>query len=107
MSYFAKDRLKGKVAIVTASTDGYIYLNTQYYQLDIIVFRSIGFGIAQRLAREGASVIISSRKQTNVDAAVEKLKSEGLDVTGVVCHVAKAEDRAKLFELVFFQIYIL
>ncbi|XP_022912558.2 uncharacterized protein [Onthophagus taurus] len=81
MSYFAKDRLKGKVAIVTASTDG------------------IGFGIAERLAREGASVIISSRKQKNVDEAVKKLKSEGLEVVGIVCHVGKAEDRTKLFDL--------
>lgn len=61
---------------------------------------SIGFAIAQRLAQEGAKVIISSRKQKNVDAAVEKLKSEGLNnVSGIVCHVSKAEDRQKLFDL--------
>lgn len=38
-------RLEGKVAVVTASTQG------------------IGFGIAERLGLEGASVVISSRKQ--------------------------------------------
>lgn len=38
-------RLEGKVAVVTASTQG------------------IGFAIAQRLGEEGASVVISSRKQ--------------------------------------------
>lgn len=38
-------RLVGKVAVVTASTQG------------------IGFGIAERLGLEGASVVISSRKQ--------------------------------------------
>ena len=37
-------RLSGKVAIVTASTEG------------------IGYGIAQKLASEGANVMISSRK---------------------------------------------
>lgn len=60
----------------------------------------IGYAIAQRLAREGAKVVISSRKQNNVDAATQKLKSEGLEVAGVVCHVSKAEDRKNLFETV-------
>ncbi|EFA00284.1 dehydrogenase/reductase SDR family member 4 [Tribolium castaneum] len=73
-------RLAGKIAIVTASTDG------------------IGFAIAQRLAREGAKVIVSSRKQNNVDEAVSRLKSEGLDVTGLMCHVSKADHRKKLFD---------
>jgi len=38
-------RLEGKVAVITASTQG------------------IGFAIARRLALEGAAVVISSRKQ--------------------------------------------
>ncbi|KAL0104303.1 hypothetical protein PUN28_017200 [Cardiocondyla obscurior] len=73
-------RLEGKIAIVTASTEG------------------IGFSIAKRLAQEGAKVMISSRKETNVKRAVEELKSEGLQVDGTVCHVGKAEDRKNLFE---------
>ncbi|XP_066254223.1 dehydrogenase/reductase SDR family member 4 [Euwallacea similis] len=72
-------RLGGRVAIVTASTDG------------------IGFSIAQRLAREGAKVIVSSRKAKNVEDATQKLTNEGLEVTGLVCHVSNAEDRKKLF----------
>ena len=40
--------------------------------------------------------MISSRRQKNVDAAVEQLKKENLAVEGVVCHVAKHEDRQKL-----------
>lgn len=40
-------RFQGKVAIVTASTQG------------------IGFGIAERLGLEGASVVVSSRKQVS------------------------------------------
>lgn len=74
------NRLIGKVAIVTASTDG------------------IGFAVAKRLAQEGAKVIVSSRKDKNVEEATKKLTNEGLKVTGLVCHVGKQEDRQKLFE---------
>ncbi|XP_012880778.1 PREDICTED: dehydrogenase/reductase SDR family member 4-like [Dipodomys ordii] len=70
--------LQNKVALVTASTDG------------------IGFAIARRLAQDGAHVVISSRKQQNVDRAVATLKGEGLSVTGTVCHVGKAKDRERL-----------
>jgi dehydrogenase/reductase SDR family protein 4 len=71
-------RFEGKVAIVTASSQG------------------IGFGIAERLGLEGASVVVSSRKQQNVDEAVEKLKAKGIDVFGVVCHVSNAQQRKNL-----------
>lgn len=73
-------RLHGKVAIVTASTDG------------------IGFSIAKRLAEDGASVVVSSRKQSNVDSAVNTLKKLNLDVLGVKCHVGLKEDRKTLFD---------
>ncbi|XP_071957403.1 dehydrogenase/reductase SDR family member 4-like [Antedon mediterranea] len=71
-------RLEGKVAIVTASTDG------------------IGFSIARRLGQEGAHVVVSSRKENNVDKAVNQLKSENIKVSGMVCHVAKEEHRKRL-----------
>ncbi|XP_029422715.1 dehydrogenase/reductase SDR family member 2, mitochondrial-like [Nannospalax galili] len=67
--------LADRVAVVTGSTKG------------------IGFAIARRLAQDGAHVVISSRKQQNVDQAVATLQGEGLSVTGTVCHVGKAEDR--------------
>lgn len=73
-------RFEGKVAIVTASTQG------------------IGFGIAERLGLEGASVVISSRRQKNVDAAVDTLKSRGIEAFGVVCHVSNAQQRKNLIE---------
>ncbi|XP_028109446.1 tropinone reductase-like 3 [Camellia sinensis] len=73
-------RFQGKVAIVTASTQG------------------IGFSIAERLGLEGASVVISSRRQKNVDEAVEKLKARGIEVFGVVCHVSVAQQRKNLVE---------
>ncbi|CAK1556269.1 unnamed protein product [Leptosia nina] len=62
---FHSSRLKGKVAIVTASTDG------------------IGFAIAKRLGDEGASVIISSRKEENVKKATENLRKNGIQAEGV------------------------
>uniref|UniRef100_A0A452UKQ4 Dehydrogenase/reductase SDR family member 2, mitochondrial-like n=1 Tax=Ursus maritimus TaxID=29073 RepID=A0A452UKQ4_URSMA len=70
--------LAEKVAVITGSTKG------------------IGFTIARRLAEDGAHVVISSRKQQNVDRAVAELQGEGLSVTGTVCHVGKAEDRERL-----------
>ncbi|XP_047397602.1 dehydrogenase/reductase SDR family member 2, mitochondrial-like [Sciurus carolinensis] len=80
ISSAANSRLKlaNKVAVVTGSTNG------------------IGFNIARRLAQDGAHVVISSRKQQNVDQAVNTLQGEGLSVTGTMCHVGKAEDRERL-----------
>ncbi|XP_045381179.1 dehydrogenase/reductase SDR family member 2, mitochondrial-like isoform X5 [Lemur catta] len=73
-----KGVLANRVAVVTGSTDG------------------IGLAIARRLAQDGAHVVVSSRKQQNVDRAVAALQGEGLSVTGTVCHVGKAEDRERL-----------
>ncbi|XP_028797022.1 tropinone reductase-like 3 [Neltuma alba] len=73
-------RFQGKVAIVTASTQG------------------IGFAIAQRLGLEGASVVISSRKQVNVDDAAEKLRAQGIEVLALVCHVSNSQQRKNLID---------
>ena len=58
----------------------------------------IGYAMAQRLAVDGAHVVISSRNQKNVDEALAKLKSEGLSVSGMVCHAGVKEDRTRLIE---------
>ncbi|XP_075425206.1 dehydrogenase/reductase SDR family member 4-like [Ascaphus truei] len=73
-------KLHGKVALVTASTEG------------------IGLAVAQRLAQDGAHVLLSSRKQQNVDRAVAQLQQLGLSVTGTVCHVGSREHRERLIE---------
>lgn len=54
--------------------------------------------IAERFAQEGAKVLISSRKQSNVDKALQQLKGKGLSVHGVVCHVSNADHRKLLFQ---------
>ena len=45
-------------------------------------------------------MMVSSRKQKNVDRAVKQLRSEpgNLTVEGVVCHVGKPEHRKRLIE---------
>ncbi|CAN6162559.1 unnamed protein product [Urochloa humidicola] len=73
-------RLEGKVAVVTASTQG------------------IGLAIAERLGLEGAAVVISSRKQKNVNEALEGLKAKGITAVGAVCHVSDAQQRKSLID---------
>ncbi|XP_065830178.1 dehydrogenase/reductase SDR family member 4-like [Oscarella lobularis] len=73
-------KLAGKVAVVTASTEG------------------IGFAIARRLAVDGAKVVISSRKQENVKRCVQQFQEENLEVTGIPCHVGKSTDRENLIK---------
>jgi NAD(P)-dependent dehydrogenase (short-subunit alcohol dehydrogenase family) len=62
--------LKGKIALVTASTAG------------------IGFAIAKTLATEGAKVIVNGRTQQRVDGALAQL--DGLDVAGLAADLATA-----------------
>ena len=108
-------RLLNKVAVITGSTEG-LLLNLwkvafKFNFFLIILFESrIGFSIAQRFAKEGAKVVISSRNKDKVAKALEELKSQNFDCHGVSCHVAKAEDRTKLIEEViknlFFVLYL-
>ncbi|GFT22950.1 hypothetical protein NPIL_370421 [Nephila pilipes] len=76
----SQGKLTGKVAVVTASTEG------------------IGFAIAKRLANDGASVVISSRKKDNVEKAVSEIRSISDKVAGIPCHVGKGEDRKLLLD---------
>lgn len=77
---YLRTRFAGKVAICTASTAG------------------IGYSAAERIAREGAKVVICSRRQENVDDAVKKLRNQNLEASGIVCHQAKKEDRQRLVD---------
>lgn len=62
-------RLEGRVAVVTGGAQG------------------IGFGIAQRLAQEGASVILADLKFKVAGAAAMKLTGEGLDATAIAVDI--------------------
>lgn len=72
--------LEGKVAIVTGASKG------------------IGEAMARGLAEHGASVVISSRKQEAVEAVAETFKKDGLEATGIACHVAQDAQRVNLIE---------
>jgi len=72
--------LAGKVAIVTGASEG------------------IGKETAAVLLREGAKVVICSRRPAAVEAAVQELKRIGADVLGVPADVSKPEDISRLVE---------
>lgn len=70
-----------------------------------MIFRSyilrIGLAIAERLGHEGCQIVISSRRQKNVDSALDTLVKSGLDrsnLAGVECHVANEEHRKRLIK---------
>lgn len=67
-------RLDGKVALVTGSTTG------------------IGEAIAHVLARAGAHVIVSSRKQADCDRVAAEIRGEGFGAEGLACHIGRMED---------------
>ncbi len=72
--------LDGKVAIITGSSKG------------------IGEAIARAFAENGATVVISSRKQEACDKVAETFNAEGLKAIAIACHVGNAEDRVALIE---------
>lgn len=70
--------LEGKVAVITGASKG------------------IGESIARGLAEFGAKVVVSSRRQEAVDAVAESFKADGLEATGIACHVGKKEQLENL-----------
>lgn len=72
--------LAGRVAVVTGSS------------------RGLGFAMARVLGRHGASVVLASRSDAEVAAAVERLHTEGVEASGRRCDMAVWTDVEALRE---------
>ncbi len=71
--------LDGKIALITGSS------------------RGIGKGIARGMAREGASVVITSRNAESVQATAQELEASGATVLAFPADVTDEEQVEKLF----------
>ncbi len=69
-------RLEGKVAVVTGGSSG------------------IGLATAKRFASEGAQVVITGRRKTELDAAVDEI---GAGATGVQVNSSKLAELDRLY----------
>ncbi len=70
-------KLSGKVAVVTGSA------------------RGIGKAICEKLASEGAAVVVVDINAEAVEATASEFRSKGIDSIGVAANVAKFEDAEK------------
>lgn len=66
--------LTGRVAVITGST------------------RGLGFAMARLLGRHGASVVLASRSDADVSAAVDRLQREGIAASGRRCDTGEWTD---------------
>ena len=73
----------GKVAVVTGGASG------------------IGRALAQRLAREGARIVLADVEKPALDVTVAELASEGAEVTGIVTDVSSYDSVEALAHQVF------
>src|SRR4029077_4639474 len=69
-------KLNGKIALITGGTTG------------------LGFATAERFVREGAEVVITGRRQAELDSSVKRL---GQNVLGVQGDVSKLADLDRLY----------
>jgi NAD(P)-dependent dehydrogenase (short-subunit alcohol dehydrogenase family) len=74
MNILDKFKLEGKVAIITGASKG------------------IGEAIARAFGQVGAKVVISSRKQADLDQVAADFIKEGIEVTAIQAHNGKKED---------------
>ena len=69
-----REVLRGRVAVVTGST------------------RGLGFAMARLLGHQGATVVLASRSDGDVAAAVERLHTEGIAASGRRCDTGELAD---------------
>lgn len=81
-SPFRSDLLTGKVALITGGATG------------------LGLQTARVLGGHGARVAICSRKEANLQAAVEALRQEGIEAVYGVCDVRRHEEVTAVVEQV-------
>ncbi len=74
--------LEGKIAVVSGAS------------------RGIGLAIARRFSTQGATVILTSRKQAALDEAAEGIRAQGGQAVGMACHNGDSAAIAALFERV-------
>ncbi|MEQ1642390.1 MAG: SDR family oxidoreductase [Pyrinomonadaceae bacterium] len=73
--------LRGKTALVCAASQG------------------LGFAVAREIAKEGASLVICSRREGAITAAAESIRNEtGADVLAIAADVSVATDIERLVE---------
>jgi NAD(P)-dependent dehydrogenase (short-subunit alcohol dehydrogenase family) len=73
MTHQVKYDFSGRVALVTGGASG------------------MGYAAARNYAEAGASVVVSDNRRDALDQAVDALRAEGADVTGVPCDVSNEE----------------
>ena len=73
MSDFKEDILKGRVALITGGATG------------------IGKEISRTLGNHGAKIVITSRKQENLDAAQKEFEKEGIECLAISSDVRNPE----------------
>ena len=76
------DRLKGKVAVITGGNSG------------------VGEATAKLFASEGATVVITARREAALEKVAEEIRAAGGEVYAVATDISKLEDPEKLMDLV-------
>lgn len=78
MEQTVKNRLAGRVAIITGASSG------------------IGLAVTRALAREGAAVVLAARRSERINAAARELRGKGIRALAVRTDVTRLDDMQAL-----------